>query len=177
MRLRSHVRTTNRSFQLDGVLRTLGVLPLRFVSLLGLGLWIRYFVIIFEPVEWQLFVFGSLVFLVPAAYLCFSAYVTFKSPDTAVLLIAGCATNVPVAGIALSAYATSSQGSWKTEPNLYVSAICISLVISWVIFLVARLGERTNEPLSILSKDPPRVEQPDHHCLGSRFVEWQERYI
>ena len=155
---------------------TLGTLPLRFLSLLGFALWILYFALMFEPVEWKLMVLGGLIFQVPAAYLLFSAWVTFRSPDKAVLFVTGCPLNVLLTVLALYAYVKHTE-AYDTNFYFYTSAICFSFVISWTVFLIARLSIRTDQSLSILGLSPrPHVEKRDHDCLGSRFVEWQERH-
>jgi hypothetical protein len=160
----------------NNILATLGTLPLRFLSLIALALWILTFSC--EPGMkkwWTLDVI--LFFLIPVAYLLFSAYVTFKSPHKILLLLSGLAANVPVALISFFAYEIYSRGSWLGKAPLYVSGICAAFVIAWVIFLAARLSVPTHSamPTSRLREAlKSGGAQVDHECLGSRFLEWQE---
>ena len=160
---------------------TLGTLPLRFLSLIALALWILLFAIIFDLEQWQIIVREGVVFIVPAAYLLFSTWVTFRSPDKAVLFVVGCSLNVLLTVLGIFAYVRHTERVLLTQFFLLVSVICASFVICWTLFLIARLCVRTGGLISILSTHSlprvvPRVEQPDHHCLGSRFMEWQERH-
>ena len=160
------------------VLGTLGTLPLRFLSLLGLAAWVLYVVCEYKN-AWGWSIDFILWLLVPTAYLLFSAYVTFRSPYKLILFITGLAANIPVALTALYAYAIYSH--WSRTDSLYVAVIFSAFVIAWVVFLVARLSVGTNNvviPGSILSSPSlPRANRRlDHQCLGSRFMEWQERH-
>lgn len=159
------------------VLGTLATLPLRFLSLLTLAGWILYFGCTFEPANWS--IGKSLSFLLPAAYLLFSACVTFRSPPKVVLFITGWVANMPVVAFAIYGYKMHTEISWLTHEQLYVSVLRSLFVVSWVVFLVARLSVRTNDdalPLMFSNRGSlPHVDQQDHHCLGSRFLEWRER--
>ena len=161
---------------------TLGTLPLRFLSLIALAGWFLYFAC--KVARYQEPLQFTLVFVVVTSYLLFTAYVTFRSPQKIMLLITGLVANVPVMLIGFSPYVTYFKEYALGEASLFVTAICTSFVIAWAVFLVARFGVRTSEvamPLTIVSNtaltniEPPNIEPCHHHCLGSRFVEWQRR--
>lgn len=156
------------------VLGTLGTLPLRFLSLLTLPVYGLYFVWYLKVNEWS--AESILVIVAIASYLLFSAYVSFKSPAGMILLIAGLGVNIAIALIGF-AYVIQFNVQRVSEAPWYVSAICILLVIAWAIFLIARLSVQTRAvrvPLGTLTTVPIHIDRTDHHCLGSRFVEWQK---
>jgi len=148
------------------VLATLATLPLRFLSLIALALWILAGACNFDPS--QGLIRPAIVFFVPFIYLLYSAYVTFKSPHRVLLLVSCIALNLPVGLITCYAYIIAPGSYLFTEALPYVCGIGSAFLIAWAIFLVARLNVPT--PKIIANSDS------DHHCLGSRFVEWQENH-
>ena len=159
------------------VLGTLGTLPLRFLSLLTLAAAFLYCCSQLgsemPPYEF------ILAFCILMAYLLFTAYATFRSPQKVILGIAGLVANIPIAVIGYFAFVTHLTKSGTDETALYISALCAMLVTAWAVFLAARL----TVPASIEAFStgmPGKVfvtqsEQRDHDCLGSRFVEWRQR--
>ena len=159
------------------VLGTLGTLPLRFLSLIGLALWILACAREFDPQ--QHVISGVITFLVPLIYLWYSAYVTFKSPHRVLLLVSGIALNLPVAVITYFAYKIHPGSYLFNEALLYVSGIGSAFLIAWAIFLIARLNAPTQRMIrgTDLRKLPKTgAGHLGHDCLGSRFMEWQERH-
>ena len=160
--------------RLRSVWGALGTLPLRFLSLLVFALWTLYVVCWISVEKWWANA-AILVFLPPAFYLLVSAYLTFKSPHKVVLFVIGLVLNLPVGIVVRISYEVVPYRTFETP--LYVFTISTSLLIAWLVFLIARLSVRTsNAPLSILAPDATtRAGEVEHHCLGSRFMGWQER--
>ena len=158
------------------VLATLGTLPLRFLSLIGLALWILACAREFDP---QQHVISAIItFLVPVIYLWYSAYVTFKSPHRFLLVVSAVALNLPVGVITYFAY-TIGRGSYLFAEALpYVCGIGSAFLLAWAIFLIARLNAPTQRMIRRTDlRTIPRSggSHLGHDCLGSRFMEWQER--
>jgi hypothetical protein len=148
------------------VLATLATLPLRLLSLLCLALWILAGACEYDPNQG---VIGpAIVFFIPFIYLLYTAYVTFKSPHRVLLLVSCIALNLPVGLITCYAYIIAPGSYLFTEALPYVCGIGSAFLIAWAIFLVARLNVPI--PKIIANSDS------DHHCLGSRFMEWQENH-
>jgi len=146
---------------------TLGTLPLRFLSLLTLAVSCLYFACsILEQTDPISFTLASLAV---ATYLLFTAYLTFRSPRKLILCIAALVANIPVGLLGYLAYQAYSY-----RPNdgpIFIMTLCALFVTAWAGFLAARLLHS-----NILSNTSLiQIEQRDHDCLGSRFVEWQQR--
>jgi hypothetical protein len=155
-------------------LGTLGTLPLRVLSLLTLAVSCLYFASQVLKHTQQLYL--TLGFVAVATYLLFTAYVTFRSPRSAILCVAALIANIPV--VLLGYFASKAYSQSVGAVPLYILMLCILFVTAWAVFLAARLsvglisgGQPSNIPgNTFLTK----FEQSDHHhCLGSRFVEWQ----
>lgn len=158
------------------VLATLATLPLRFLSLIGLALWILAFACKYKPTHGV--IEPAIVFFVPFIYLFCSAYATFKSPHRVLLLVSCIVLNVPVGVITYYAYRIHSGSYLFTEAFPYVWGIGSVFLIAWAVFLVARLNVPTQKVIgetSLREFLKSSGSQLDHHCLGSRFIEWQER--
>ena len=152
------------------VLRTFGTLPLRFLSLLTLAAATFGFACQVQreipPLKLTLR-FSSF-----ALYLLFSAYLTFRSPRKEILWIAGLVANISVVLVGYFVF-----GIRADEVPFYIGVLGASLVVAWAFFLVARLtvpigNEAFLNTLSNISQS--QIDQRDHHCLGSRFVEWEQ---
>lgn len=148
------------------VLATLATLPLRLLSLLCLALWILAGACEYDPNQGV--IRPAIVFFIPFIYLLYSAYVTFKSPHRVLLLVSCIALNLPVGFITCYAYIIAPGSYLFTEALPYVCGIGSAFLIAWAIFLVARLNVPI--PKIIATSDS------DHHCLGSRFMEWHENH-
>ena len=159
------------------VLVTLGTLPLRFVSILALAFWIltnacerewkmddvnSRVVYTFPPIDVSM----AMVLGIPLIYLLFSIYVSFRSPRKIVLLISGLAINIPLVFMAFySGPIVYIEGNWWSEAFFMIKTACPTFLIAWVVFLASRLSVRLNNIVEVAQT---------HHCLGSRFLEWQE---
>jgi hypothetical protein len=159
------------------VLATLATLPLRFLSLIALALWILAGACKVDPN--QGIIGPAIVFFIPFIYLLYSAYVTFKSPHRVLLLVSCIALNLPMGLITCYAYIIKPGSYLFTEALPYVCGIGSAFLLAWAIFLVARLTAPTQR--LIRETDLQEVLKSggshlDHHCLGSRFMEWQERH-
>jgi len=151
------------------VLATVATLPLRFLSLAALALLILAYAS--EVDSMGSFITLAIRFSVPFIYVLYSAYVTFKSPHRAVLLVSSIALNVPVGLITYYAYKINPRSYLFTEAVPFVFGIGSVFLLAWALFLVARLTAPTQKMIG------ETVDSHlDHHCLGSRFVEWQERH-
>ena len=154
--------------------RTLATLPLRFLSMLALAVWILFVAC------WRVevpFIDIAVTFSVPAIYLFYTAYMTFRSPRKIIVLISGVVMSLPFALTAFWAY----WGYFTFAPEkdlLIIGGIASACVVVWALFIIARMSLRTTYvlPVSVLNELlSRRANDPAHHCLGSRFLEWQQR--
>lgn len=152
---------------------TFGTLPLRFLSLFGLGYWTITFACKRED---ELDVFKLLVYYgIPVMYLVLTAYVSFRSPRKLVLLLIALLINVPVGfGASISNTINPENFSWGKDALTIINS-CSAFLIAWTIFLAARLSVRTRVRSSSHAVLPKGSNEPDHQCLGSRFLKWHER--
>lgn len=154
---------------------TLGTLPLRFLSLFALELWVLYLACQ-RGINWSLdFI---LFFALPAIYLIISAAVTFKSPRKVILLAIGVCANIPLGIVAFIPNAVRPAALNEHDISLVVMAICGTFLVAWTIFLVARLTIRIKRNIPLINLDKALLKslgERDHDCLGSRFLEWQQR--
>lgn len=159
------------------VCATLATLPLRFLSLTALAVLILAYASKVDSMA--SFIGLAIRFFIPFMYFLYSAYVTFKSPHRVPLLVSGIVLNVPVGLITYYAY-INGPGSYLFNPALpYVFGIGSAFLIAWALFLVARLTAPTQKMID--ETDLQEIlggsgNDLDHHCLGSRFMEWQERH-
>jgi hypothetical protein len=160
------------------VLATLGTLPLRFLSLIGLAAWVllyscrRPYSAPQTSLELEI-----VTFLFPAIYLALSAYLTFRSPGKAFVPVCAVLLNLYAGGyFFLSFFQSYSNGRWPGDEDWMFSVTAQTFIVAWNIFLVARLGAPTGEakPLTILPAAPRRPKVVEHQCLGTRFAEWQK---
>ncbi|HEU4508018.1 MAG TPA: hypothetical protein VFR78_07270 [Pyrinomonadaceae bacterium] len=158
------------------VLASFGTLPLRFLSIYALGVWILVFICKDEFHTSMVDV--RLLFAVPFVYLLVSTYVSFRSPRKLVLLVMGILMNIPAVYVFDISQEISFRDEWWSEYIPDVTTMAGMFVIAWVLFLVSRMcvGLRTR---TAPAQRPAVVFYPhtesDHHCLGSRFSEWHER--
>ena len=170
------------------VLATLGTLPLRILSILALGFWIlfhacerdpQYKVVNNEAVYAfpVITVDMALILGMPVIYLLFSTYLSFRSPRKIVLLISSLIINIPVIYIAFYTNPVYSEGNWWSEAFFMIKTSCTWFLIPWGLFLASRLSVRLNNIVEVALENAPQSElrNQNHHCLGSRFLEWQER--
>ena len=154
---------------------TLGALPLRLMSVLALVVWCLYFACQIAK-QTERFYF-TVAFVAVASYLGLTVYLTLRSPDKLLLAAAAVVANVPLVAIGYFAFVVHKFNPAVGEDGFYICVLCASFVAAWVVFLAARLTMPPEViPQIILSSTyPMQIEQRDHDCLGSRFVEWQHR--
>jgi hypothetical protein len=163
--------TQSRSFQLEtkSIVAILCTWPLRLLSLTALGIWILTFACTWSDTQRETGEF-ILVFSIPASYFALSAYLTFRPPRMKLLFVIGLLVNAPVLYVAVMSYINYPR-AWLGQVLLVMCVICSTFLLAWGLFLVARFTARTHVA-------PPHVtsplSEPDHHCLGSRFLEWHE---
>jgi len=133
-----------------------GTLPLRFLSLTIAGLWLLY--IANQPKGNEPNLWLALVYGLPLLYTGISAFLTFRSPGKLLVLFLGIGGNIPVILGGLICYAVSNTYSGATDIAMLFK-ICCAFLVSWTIFLTARLSVDTDQltPLSIL---PEKVLLP-----------------
>jgi hypothetical protein len=124
---------------------TLGTLPLRFLSIVMLAVWILKFSC--ERKFDAGVIRGALMFIAPMVYPAISAYVTFRSPRKFILLMIGIAINLPQGLISTAAFANSSNTSWVSQLPANVNFVCLAFTVAWTLFLIARLSVKTGEPI------------------------------
>jgi len=146
------------------VLATLATLPLRFISLAGMAFWILYVVCEGRRNSWSSNTL--LLSLIPVAYLLFSVYLTFRSPQKIVLFVIALLANIPLGIIVFFRYVNNPAAYWLSDAPPYTGAICMAFLTAWIVCLVGRLSVRIDHV----------VLPVGHRCLGSRFMEWQEHH-
>jgi len=127
------------------VCATFATLPLRFLSLTVLAVWIMKFScerkLDMDPTS------AAVLFLTPMVYPALSAYVTFRSPRKLTLLMLAVGINLPHGLISTAAFANSSNTSWIDQLPQNVNFICLAFTVTWALFLIARLSVQTGEPV------------------------------
>jgi hypothetical protein len=122
---------------------TLGSLPLRFLSLFVLVIWILKFSC--ERKFGQDVISTAEMFVTPAVYPALCAYVSFRSPRKWSLLTMGIAINPPLGLISTAAFVNRSD--IPCFGSLPLTAVYLAFVIAWGLFLTARLNVRTSQPM------------------------------
>ena len=159
------------------ILRTLCTFPLRFLSIGTIALFLLILVVQERAPHLPNEILGTILFFVIAGvYPLISAYITFRSPRKIVLLACGIIFNIPIALVGLFFYGIYGKAYWLGVIPLIISGYCACYLLAWLIFLIARLTLITpSPPLSIIdNKSIAAAPNLDHHCLGSRFTEWQQ---
>lgn len=157
-----------------GSLAILGVMPLRLLSLGGLGIWIvatagSWFVDEKDVTESVLF------YVVPITYLVMSAYVTFRSPTRFVLLAIGLVANLPISFMCLFGYTIFPEGYWNNETPTFLAIADAILICAWVALVTTRFSIKAEHFLPLDARAHSKVgTRHNHDCLGSRFLEWRE---
>lgn len=123
--------------------------PLRFLCLSVTVLWL--FILARDTkggaIDFGFFIFAGL----PLLYMGISAFLTFDPPGKTLLLVLGIVGNIPVvlgSLVSLSVYCSFS----RAEAFLILFIICWAFIISWAIFVAARINGDNSEvrPLTIL---------------------------
>jgi hypothetical protein len=95
------------------------------------------------------------------------------------LLVSCIALNVPVALVTYIAYSIN-PGSYFFNENLpYVYGVGSAFLLAWAVFLIARLTAPTYRMMpAIMLREVLKSggSHVGHECLGSRFLQWQERH-
>ena len=160
------------------ILRTLATLPLRFLSIGATALLLVYITREVASVQTTDDVLIIILFLsVVCFYPLFSAYLTFRSPRKIVLVVIGVIMNFPMTLIWIIALREYLSPDSSNKLLIYVMTSG-SFLAAWLMFLTARLSVKLSPApsLSITSnKSIAAAPNLDHECLGSRFVEWQQR--
>jgi hypothetical protein len=125
---------------------TLGILPIRFLSIITLAVWIL--TISCERKFGADVIATASMFVIPAVYPGFCAYLSFRSPRKWNLLLIAIAINAPQGLISTAAFANDS-GTYWLEPVLFhhLTIVYLAFVTAWAIFLIARLSLRTSQPM------------------------------
>lgn len=162
------MRTNNESVHEKSIWQTLGALPLQILSVTSLVVWLLFLLLVNGNVEWGL---NSILFLfVPGSYFFYSAYVSFRPPRKWILLLTGIVANVPLTLFGVFTYMVVGLG----EALLFITTFCGAFIVSWSIFLMSRLTVRAQ--VKRLKPYRTIARNADHHCLGSRFLEWHEHH-
>lgn len=159
------------------ILATLGMLPLRFLSIGAIASLLLYITSQYRWVGIDDFLVMTLFMSIAFFYPAFSGYMTFRSPRKLVLLVLGLVINFPVTLIWVIAF-REYVNEVPVRYSFMFTAISGSFIVAWAIFLIARLSIRTGPlPFLSISNNKSIADAPnlDHECLGSRFVEWQQR--
>jgi hypothetical protein len=159
------------------ILRTLGTLPLRFLSIATTALFLLYAVpLIAKAHDLDEALAMTMYLNIVVFYPSFTAYLTFRSPRKKVLVVIGVLINVPIILLDIIGIRDYLKHAYSNDPFI-AALICSSFIVTWTIFLIARLTTKTNQvSLSSVSEPPvERLGNLDHQCLGSRFSEWQQR--
>ena len=160
------------------ILATLGTLPLRFISIAAIASLLLYSSTQFTKIHNIDDVLAATLFLsIVGFYPLFSAYMSFRSPRKIVLFVLGVVINFPIMLIFVIFFRVHLTE--KTDESVFwIAAISGSFIAAWVIFLIARFGAKLSPVPSLsISSNKSIAAAPnlgDHHCLGSRFAEWQQ---
>ncbi|HKE60461.1 MAG TPA: hypothetical protein VKB46_27310 [Pyrinomonadaceae bacterium] len=152
-------------------------LPLRFVSLLCLTIWLQsvafYWRVSLDPVRQFL-----LWDLLPVVYFSLTVYVSLRSPRKSVLLLIGAVANTGPGLVAFAGYRNPfgpAGGSFPTGDiwPLVLAVVSSVFLLLWFLFLAARLTVTVNATESMAAV--PHIPEFDREtmCLGSRFVDWE----
>jgi hypothetical protein len=157
---------------------TLGTLPLRFLSITASAVLALYFASLYtKPRNFNDVVRVTLFLIAAGFYPLFSAYVTFRSPRKIILFVLGVLINLPAMWVFPFAIILCLQPD-VNESVFIIAAVSGAFLAAWVLFLIARLGAKLRPTPSLsISSNKSIADAPNlgHHCLGSRFVEWQQR--
>lgn len=138
-----------RRFMSPGDWPTTATWPLRFMCLSVTVLWLF---ILARDTKGSDIDFGFILFAgLPLLYMGISAFLTFNQPGKTLLLVLAILGNLPVvlgSLVSLAAYGTFP----KAKELLILFIICWAFIISWAIFVAARInGDNSDaEPLTIL---------------------------
>ena len=124
---------------------TLATLPIRFLSLFVLAVWILKF----SCGRKYDVISAASMFVIAAVYPALCAYISFRSPRKWTLLLVAIAINAPQGLISTAAFADYSNPYSLGPLQLKdVSIVYIAFVTAWAIFLIARLSVRTSKPMT-----------------------------
>ena len=156
------------------ILAILGVLPLRLLSLFGLGIWI-----VATVASWSIgqksLTERVLLYVIPITYLAVSAYLTFNSPSKFVLLAIGLVVNLPITYLSLFGHSVFPESYWKLEAPMYLAIAYTGFICAWTAFLTTRFVVAPKDFLPASARAYFKVNNKhEHDCLGSRFLEWRE---
>ncbi len=126
---------------------------------------------------WKDFIF----YYFPMFYFALSVYLTFRSPRKSVLLILGVILNVP---LGLPLYLGSKffiEIGWQAEDSTALFLVCTIFLAAWTGFIATQLSVTSKKDLltdiSHATHAMTQERDPGHQCLGSRFADWQERFV
>ena len=163
------------SLRSSGILAIGGVLPLRLLSLGGLGIWIVATAASWSNGERDLTKL-VLFYVVPLTYFVVSAYLTFNSPSQFVLLAIGLVLNLPISYMSLFGYTIFPEGYWNHETPTFLAIADAIFVSAWVAFVATQFVVEPKNFLPAGARGYLKAhDKQDHDCLGSRFLEWRER--
>ena len=158
----------------SGIFALGGVLPLRLLSIGGLSIWILATAAAWSTGVKDLTQFVAF-YIVPLTYFAVSAYLTFSSPSQFVLLASGLLLNLLIIYISLVGHGAYPQSTWTTGYTPTALAIADAVFIgAWIAFVITRFVVEPKHflPAGLGALLKSRIKH-NHHCLGSRFVEWR----
>ena len=158
----------------SGILAIGGVLPLRLLSLSVFGCWTLFSAAIWSVDKTDVTDAITLM-LGPIIYLAMSAYLTFSSPGKFVLLAIGLFINLPISYLVFFGH-TIFPEYWKWEVPTILAIADTIFLSAWVAFVATRFIVNARHFLpEVRASSNSRVDtNQEHHCLGSRFLEWRE---
>ena len=149
-----------------------GGLPLRLMStiallfcVLGCATWQLLGVDVQQDIMFRYF---------PLVYFSLSLYLTIKPPRKIILLIAALSLNAPLGFVLTVSNEFQRDYGWHSGETTALRILCVALFIAWAIF-IPTAKKRLRIELTPARTSIACECNPDHHCLGSRFVEWQQR--
>ena len=149
---------------------TLCTYPLRFLSIGTIILIALLVAFEAQSVNQPSDIINLVIFpVIAGGYAGVSAYVTFRSPQRAILLALGVVLNIPVALIGLFLYNVYSHEYWRVNITALLAAVfCGSFVVAWSIFLIARLNTRTTF-VSSPSRPDQHFDHSETHLAQQKF--------
>ena len=158
----------------SGILAIGGVLPLRLLSSSVFVCWTLFSAAVWSSGETD--VIEAIAFMLgPIIYLAMSAYLTFSSPGKFVLLAIGLFINLPISYLVFFGH-TIFPEYWKWEVPTILAIADTVFLSAWVAFVATRFIVNARDFLpEVRASSNSKVDiNQEHHCLGSRFLEWRE---
>src|ERR1041384_126162 len=110
----------------------------------------------------------------PLVYFSLSLYLTIKPPHQTILFIAAFSPHAPLGYVLTVSDEFQRDYGWHSGEATALRILCVALLIAWAIF-IPTAKKRLRIDITPATTAIACECDPGHHCLGSRFAEWQQR--